>query len=557
MKASNAFLETLLRWGIDFIFGCPGNTEVPLLDAFVDRTRPKFLVTTLESIAVAMADGYSRVTGKPGLVVLHTNVGLANGIGQIHNAYVDGVPLVVIAGIKPTKIQGRGGFTTAHDIREMVRQYTKWDWTVMRADAIPENLNRAIRIALAPPQRPTFLAIPEDFLAEEIIVDIPNSDLYAIPPKVRPPKDLVLKAAEILLSAERPVILVGLEVGKDNSLEEVARLSEVIGAPVFCEKFFLEFNTFATPHPHFIGQFMSEHPLVQKADVLLGIGVKLFTEMVPPVSPSIPPAVKLIHMHVDPQEIGMIYPVTVPLVADTKSGVSDLLACLAEGKHPSNTLAVENRKKEIVRFKAKVQEFLARQFEEVKYLRPINRTFLGAVLGRIMDEETIVVSDGVTSSGPLIDYLPRFNQYSYYSANAGGCLGWGMGAPLGVKIATPKKKVIAFVGDGVFQFGLQSLFTSAKYNIPVVFVVANNGMFAAVICGLCRYKGEAAIKGNFPACDISGPDYAQIARGFGIKGITVNDPSKLEEVLRDAIRMDCPIVVDVILDPKDTGPIER
>jgi benzoylformate decarboxylase len=550
-------LETLSKWKIDFIFGCPGNTEVPLLDALVGRAQPEFLVTTLESVAVAMADGYSRVSGKPGVVVLHTNVGLANGIGQIHNAYVDGVPLVVIAGMKPTKIQGRGGFTTAHDIREMVRQYTKWDWIVMRPDAIPENLNRAIRLAMAPPQKPTFLAIPEDFMAEEIIEDIPNPEFYTIPPKVRPPQDLVMKTAEILLSAESPVILVGSEVGKDNSLEEVARLSEAIGAPVFCEKYALDFNTFPTPHLHFIGQFMPTHPLILKADVFLAIGVKLFTELVPPAGPAVPPTAKLIHMHIDPKEIGMIYPVAVPLVADTKSGVLELLACLTGRKTPSHGLAAENRKREIAKVKAETQDFLIRQFEEVKNLKPINRTFLGAVLGRMMDEETIVVSDGVTSSVPLIDYLPRFNQYSYYSAGAGGCLGWGMGAPLGVKIAAPQKKVIGFVGDGVFQFGLQSLFTAAKYNIPVTFVVANNGMYAAVICGLCRYKGQAASKGTFPACDISGPDYAQIARGFGLKGITVGDPDELEGILREAVRMDCPMVIDVILDPKDTGPIER
>lgn len=556
MKGNEAFIETLLKWKTDSIFGCPGTTEVPILDALVERDVPRFFVTTLESIAVSMADGYARVTGKPGVAALHTHVGLANGIGQLHNAYVDGVPLVIFAGIKPTKLQGRGGLTTTHDIRELVRQYTKWDWTVMRPDAIPENLNRAIRLAMAPPRRPTFLAIPEDFMREEISAEIPDPECYTIPPRVRPPQDLVSKAADIILGAERPVLFVGSEVGKDNAIDEVAGLSEAIGAPVFCEKYYLDFSAFPTAHPHFVGQFVPSHPLIQKADVFLAIGAK-FTQTVVPAFPPVPPSAKLIHMHIDPQEIGMIYPVAVPLVADTKSGVSDLLSRINSSKNPPHTAAMEKRKREIADAREGARKSLSQRYEEVKDRKPIHRVYLAAVLGRIMDKETIVVSDGVTSSEPLIDYLPRFDQHSYCSAGAGGCLGWAMGAALGVKIGMPQKKVLAFVGDGVFQFGVQALFTAAKYHIPVTFVVANNGMYAAVKCGLHRYKGQAASQAVFPACDISGPDYAQIARGFGIKGMTVTAPEELEETLRYAIELDVPNLVDVILDPTDPGPVER
>ncbi len=555
MKGSDAFLETLSRWGVDLIFGCPGNTEVPLLDAFVDRKRPDFVVTSLESVAVAMADGYCRMAGKPGVAVLHTNVGLANGVGQLHNAYVAGVPLVVIAGMKPTKIQGRGGFTTARDIREMVRQFTKWDWVVMRPDAIPENLNRALRIAMAPPRKPTFLAIPEDFLAEEIGWEIPDPEYYKIPARVRAPQDLVGKAAQMLRSAKRPVILVGSEVGKDDALDEAVKLSEAIGAPVLCENYVLDFNSFPTAHPHFLGQFRPNHPAMVGVDLCLAIGMKLFTEMIPPVSPALPKAAKLIHLHVDPQEIGMIYPVDVPLVSDTKSGAADLLVHLGQAPIPAHVL--KSRAKEIATLKTKVEELLLRQLEAVRHQKPINRNFLGATVGSIMDEETTIVSDGVTSSVPLIDYLPRAGAASYLSAGSGGCLGWGMGAPLGVKLAAPGRKVIGFVGDGVFQFGVQALFTAAKYKIPVTYVVANNGMYAAVICGFHRYKGRGVAKSAFPGCDISGPDYAQIARGFGIAGFTVREPGELEETLREMVRMDGPAVVDVILDPKDTGPVER
>jgi len=206
--------------------------------------------------------------------------------------------------------------------------------------------------------------------------------------------------------------------------------------------------------------------------------------------------------------------------------------------------------------RAAAQEALAQRLEAVRESRPMKATLLGATIAKLVDDDTIVISDSVTSAAALTDYMPRTTRYSYYSTSSGGCLGW-TGAALGAKLAAPDKKVLCFVGDGVFQFGIQALFTCAKYNIPVTWVVANNGMFGAVKAGLLRLRGLAAAKGVFPGSDISGPNYAKIAEGFGIKGIRVDEPCDLEAVLRDAMARQAPVVVDVVIDQQDVGPVDR
>src|SRR4030042_1609055 len=168
MTGAEAFLKVLQSWGVDSFFGCPGSTEVAILDALVNRQKPNFILCTHEAVAVSAADGYARVTGALGLVTLHANVGLGNGISYIHNAYMSEVPLVVINLIKPRLLLGRRAFTVAHDHQEMVKQYTKWDWQVLGAKMLVEDLERTLRLAITPPIGPTYLAIPQDILEADV-----------------------------------------------------------------------------------------------------------------------------------------------------------------------------------------------------------------------------------------------------------------------------------------------------------------------------------------------------------------------------------------------------
>lgn len=556
MTGAQAFYETLKSWGVKYIFGVPGTTEVAMLDALVDEKNINYVLTTHESVAVSMADGYSRITGEPSVVSLHTNVGLANGIGQLHNAKVNGIPVLVCTGVKNIKIEGRTAFTTSHDIQESVKQYTKWDWMVLRTDAVSENVTRALKVATAQPTGPVFLALPEDVMAGKANLEVYDAKGHRLSPKMRACPQETRKAVELLLNAERPLVIAGSDITRDGGWNEMVTLADKLGVPVAAEsRLAVDFSAFPTKHRQYVGPFNPNADFVKNADVIVALGMRLFTEFVPPAFPHIPPTAKLVHMCADAFEVGKIYPVAAGLVADASSGLKDLLAAINEiGVKPQWKAAQTERAAEI---KAAFEARLAAQAAEVRDVFPIKAPRLATAIAEIMDDTTTIVSDGITSSEPIVNFVPRNNPKSYYSDASGGCIGWGPGAALGVKLGDPSRKVIGFVGDGVMQMEMQALWTAAKYNIPVTFVVANNSMYAAVKAGLLRLNGRAAQARVFPGSDISGVDYAAVAEGFGVKGFKVTQPNEIVPTIKAALAMNVPTLVDVVLDPQDTGPIAR
>lgn len=556
MTGAQAFMETLKSWDVQYMFGLPGTTEASLLDALVDYKDISYVLATHEGVVVSMADGYARITGKPGVVSLHTNVGLANGISQVHTAKVDGISLLVCACIKDTRIQGRTAFTTTTDIQESIKQYTKWDWMVLRTDAISEDVTRALKIATSVPSGPVFLALPEDLLTKKEELEILDAKGYRLSPSMRACPKEVEKAATILLNAERPLIIAGNDVAKDGAWDDMLAFADLLGVPVAVEnRLSMDFSSFPTNHPYYVGPFNPNADFVKNADVIVALGMRLFTEFVPPAFPQIPPTAKLIHACADAFEVAKIYPVEVGLVTDARSGLKDLTAAVRQiGVDPVWKQGQTERAQKInTAFKQKLQEEAA----AVKEVRPIKAERLATALAEIMDDNTTVVCDGITSTTPLANHLPRTNPKSYYSSASGGCVGWGPGAALGVKLGDPSRKVIGFVGDGVMQMGIQALWTAAKYKIPVVYVVANNRMYAAVKAGLLRFKGRAAEMGVFPGTDISGPDYAAVAKAFGLEGFRVTDPDEIAPTVQKALALNKPAVVDVLLDPEDCGLIAR
>src|SRR5436309_494017 len=194
-NGATALLEVLRGWGVRRVFTCPGSTEAGFLDASLRYPDVAITLTTHESIAVAMADGHARVAGRPAVAYLHTNVGLANALAHLSAAQLARSPVVLLNGLKATAIQNRGGFTTAPAIRDLVRQYTKWDWQTLRADAIGEDVNRALKVAAAAPRGPTYLGLSQDLLEEATPVPVPPVARYHVAARARPDPDAIAAAA--------------------------------------------------------------------------------------------------------------------------------------------------------------------------------------------------------------------------------------------------------------------------------------------------------------------------------------------------------------------------
>ncbi len=556
MNGAEAFLNILQTWGVDHFFGCPGTTEAPILDALVERKEPTFVLCTHETVATSAADGYARASGLPGVVMLHGNVGLGNAVTYLHSAQTAHVPVIAVNFIKSRSILGRGAFTTTHDHQEMVKQYTKWDWQVLRPESLVEDLERAFRRAIAPPTGPSYLAIPEDILNVEVdasdIAGPLQGELSS-----RPSAGDISRAADILTEASFPLIIAGSGVAQEEAMEQVIKLAHRLSAAVCCEnRLHLDFNPYPTEEAHFVGPFQPAADFVQRADVILAIGCKLFVEFVPPPKPWIPPETKLIHMHTDATEIGNLYRPQVGLCGSVKAGLEDLLSELPS-RLEAREQALSEREKEVIRLH---EAFIGRRddcFEATKNSRPLEVGSLARELTGVVDPSSTLVLDATTSNDTMVEYVPRHHTKSLYASSTAGSLGWGMGAALGVKMGSPDRRVICVVGDGVFMFGAPALHTAAKHHLPIVFIVINNSMYAAVKAGLLRYGGQAAEKGIFPGSDIAGPDYAAIAKGFGVSAFKVTSNEelpRLSEVIRQA---DGPVLVEVVTDPEDAGRIAR
>ncbi len=549
MKGADAVLACLRAEGIKYIFGNPGTTEIPLLDALSAVTDITYLVTLHESVAVGMADGYARSGGRIGFVSVHTAAGTSNCLGGIYNAFIEKSPIVVTAGCKDTRLLGRECFSEVPDFAGLPRQFTKLSWAVLRSDRIAENLLRGIKTAVTQPCGPVFMTFCEDLLDQEVelgevVSQIPRTSLA-----FSGDQQAIQEAARLLVGARTPLLIAGGEIAKRGAMPDVVALADLLGVPVMAEsRDSLSTLNFPHTHPAFRGSFESSSAYVQNADVVLGIGCKMFTQKVYSPEPDIPKRAKIIHFHSDPHELARIYREDVSVLTDAKKGILDLM----EAIKPLLTVKLKKTFKDRIKT-LKIDHDTADRLREEEITsawnkKPIQLPRLVREIQNALKKDAIIVDESTRSSRALLKYYGFELPGTYYRSSA-GVLGWGTPAAMGVKLANPDRQVVAFVGDGSFTFSLQGLWTAAKYNIPVVVIICNNRQYKAVKDATVQYKGIAVRTGNFVATDLTGPniDFCQVANGFGVWAKKVTLPEKIKDVLAEALKLGKPAVIEVAL----------
>ena len=513
----HALLDTLVTWGVDRIFCCPGSTEAALLDALVTRDDVSLVLVTHESVAVAAAEGQARLTGRPAVAYLHTHVGMANAVAHLVSAQHAHAPVIVLNGLKPAALAGRGGFTTAAHPTDLVRQHVKWAWQPVRTEDVPGDLDRALHAAVAEPAGPVWLGLPQDLLESPSAASAVSTSRTA--ERTRPSADSVAAAADAFRGARRPVLVAGREVARQGASAELVQLAELTGALVVHEdRRDFQRSAFFSTHPRYAGMYRAD----LDADLVLFAGARLFTEFdLPGDAPVFPPGATILHAHGDAAEIGRLHSVDVGLAGHLRETLTDLLAALGPG---TATAPVDER--------PAPDKDLRRQTSD---RRVPGHGRLGPVVAAIaegLDLNATVVLDATTASAPLLTALPHKPNSIHCSTS--GSLGWGMGAALGASLARPGTPVVALLGDGVFQFGLPALWTAARYRLPVTFVVLNNRAYGAVASALNRFGGAAVERETWPGTDIGGPDLAAIAAGFGLVTHRVAGAAGLADTLRAA-----------------------
>jgi benzoylformate decarboxylase len=553
MRGQEALLETLIAEGVECVFGNPGSTELGLYDALQNYPDIKFYLGLHETVAMAMADAYARVKGKPAVVNIHIAPGLANSLSMLYNAYCGGTPLVITAGQQSTDILIEEPVLAA-DMVSMARPFTKWSVEVGRTNDISPALRRAFKVAMTPPFGPVFLSLPINILAEEADVTIERPQRLHI--RTRPETEAVAKATDLLCQAQHPVMVLGDRVAQSRAVGEAVQLAEILGAKVYASPTRSEV-CFPTSHPQYLGtlNIFSAEAIAEAlggADVMLAVGTSVFPAFSPSTKPLISKKTQLIHMDCNTWEIGKIYPVKIGIVADAKAGLDDLAESLAARMSDAAHKQAEERKNDIKKEKDRLRKsnnaMLTAAWDNV----PITEGRMLSELRQCLPPEAVLVDQASTTTMGLHASMD-FKETGAYFGFRGGSLGWGLPAALGVKVALPERPVVAVLGDGEAMFSIQGLWTAAHYKISVTFIICGNASYEILKMNMLKYLnalGQPQRKSDFIGMDLTQPalDFAKIAQAFGIWGKRVENPGELNGTLKEAMLHKGPAVVDVAME---------
>ncbi len=564
VPARRAIVEHLRREGVEYIVGNPGSSEVPLLDTLVDYRSPRYILVLHEAVAVAMADGYARLTGRPAVVSVHVTPGVANILGGLFLAKSHRSPVVVLAGQQDSRLLLQRPFL-ASDLVETVRQHVKWAWQVNRAEDVIPALRRAFDLARQVPAGPVVVVIPRDLQEQEVTGRPEEPEPAGRFGRLRPDPEDVRRAAAIVASSRAPVILCGDGVGRAgaNAIPLVVELAELTGARVYSEHNVTTVH-FPGAHPQYLGGNAHGTAPVREwlsaADVAVAIGCDLFMEEHFDPAPLVPTSCRLVQIDDDPAEIGRTAPVAAGVVGDLRAVLEELVPAICAAMADTDLAAARNRRAEVEARRRALDDHRADLLRQCWDSVPIRMPRVYAELRRAMPASAVMVDEAVNMASYLHEFF-EFREPGTLLSSKQSWLGWGLGAALGAQLARPDRRVVACLGDGSAAYSIQALWTAARYQIPVAAVILNNGRYIAVENHLRIYGQRAAVERTYIGTEIAGIDFAGLARGFAVEAERVEAPDMLGPAFQRALARHTPSLVEVLIDPDDAGfdrePIPR
>jgi benzoylformate decarboxylase len=551
MTGKKALIELLRHEGVEYIFGIPGATEVLFMDALEKAPEIRYILGLHEVVCAGMAEGYARATGKVGFLNLHTGPGVAAALPMLYNAQSGGIPLVVTAGQNHTRLlQYDPGLSG--DIVGMGKIYTKWCTEIVYAEDIPTTLQRAFKMALQPPTGPVLVSIPQNVLEQQFDFQYkPNTVVY---PRLRPDKAALDSALKILQEAKRPFLLVESGVERCDALEEVVRFAELTGCRVY-QSWMSDVN-FPVTHPQYLGDLdptsAPARGVFKEMDVLIGVGCSLFAQGFFNPEPTLPPNVRIIQIDEDPWEIGKNFPVDCGIQGDLKAVLAELNELIENGMSPKELEKARGRVREIAQEKSKLEHQLKTQIGNERDCVPISISRLMTEIREAMTPDTAIVDECWSSSGMLRQVLDLTKPKTFFRSRKGGSIGWGLPGALGVKLGLPNKQVIAVVGDGGASWSIQSLWTAARYRIPVTFVITNNATYRQVKLVRKIVLGDYPLNERHEGMELDEPvlNFSMMAQAMGVKGEAVTAPEDLGRILKAAFHSGEPRLVEVFVENK-------
>ncbi|SDI40008.1 MULTISPECIES: thiamine pyrophosphate-binding protein [Bradyrhizobium] len=528
----SAFLALLKDEGITHLFGNPGTTELPIMHALKDHPDLTYVMAMQESLVVAMADGFSRASGKLVACNVHVAPGLGNAMGSLFNASFTGTPMILTAGQQE---QGHGLQEPVlyGPLVQMAEPLVKWAVEVTRLEDLPRIVRRAAKIAMTPPTGPVFISLPGDILNAEAGIELGRST--RIDTRVRPSDESLNAFAARILKAERPVIIVGDEVVKRDALKEAAEFAETLGCPAYQSS--TPFGAhFLSESPCFMGALARIQKLARDAltpyDLIIAVGgdplrMSVYSEVDP-----LPDGLSIVQVGLVDHDLAKNYSVDIALKADVKETLRALIPALKA----AGGSALEKRAKQGLAELAS-KNWTAKRKMVVDHISksatttPIDPDWLALQVIESMPDNAILVDEGLTSSRQIIALRPHRDRYGYHALASGG-IGWGLPASVGVSLANPDRPVVCYSGDGSSMYSIQSLWTAANQNLPLTFVIVNNGGYRIIKQRLLAFHGDD----HYVGMDFKDPpvDFTALAKSMGLEATRVTDPTQLKSVLSSA-----------------------
>jgi benzoylformate decarboxylase len=555
MTGKRAFLELLRQEGVDVIFGNPGTTELPLMDALAVESTPRYVLGLQESAVMAMAGGYAQASGRLTAVNIHVAPGLGNAMGMLYDAQKAGAPLLVTAGQHDQSFAVTEPILWA-ELPEIARPFVKWAAEVRRLADLPRLLHRAAKTALAPPTGPVFLSIPADVLTAEAEIDLGQPT--RIGSRQRGDAAEIAAAAKLLAAAERPVILAGDGVAQSGAVAELVKLAETLGAPVHLEGMDNS-APFPSSHPLFRGPITRLAPQIRKTlaphDLLLSVGGDLLTMSLPSEIEAIPPGLTIIHLDSDPWQLGKTYPAAAAILADPKAALPELTEAVAAAMSERAKGEAKQRRAALEAAIAAERSALRMRARAEADKLPIRPLALWEAIGAILPKDIVIVDEALSSGSGLRQLVTGDDGKSFFGMRGGG-IGWGLPAAVGVKLALPDRPVLALIGDGSAMFNCQALWTAAREKLAVVFLILNNGAYRILKQRVNALRGHAAQTGRYVGMDLDNPpiDFTALARSMGVPAERAVTLDEVRKALAAGLAAKGPTLIDVAVDPA-FGPV--
>lgn len=529
MPGREAFLRLLASEGVTHLFGNPGTTELPIMHALASVSGIRYVLGLQESIVVAMADAYARASGELVACNVHVAPGLGNAMGTLFTAAYSNTPMIITAGQQE---QGHGLTEPllAGPLLRMAEPVVKWAVEVTRLEDLPRIVRRAAKIATTAPTGPVFISLPGDILNASAHLDLLAPT--RLDTAIQPSPATLERLAKRLVAAKNPVILAGPEVVQSNAFAEAASFASALGAPVF-QQTVPSGAHFPSEHPLYQGDLSRNQSQVREAlggfDLLVSLGADMLRMSVHSEVDPMPDGLELMHIGLNDHEIGKNYPVAEAIPTDLRHTLPLLEKALQEqgGSAFAETASKRGARWAENNWSVK-KRALMQAAQATRPEVPMAPNWLMSRIVETLPAQSSVIEEGLVTTRSLLKLLPYRDKASFYGNTSGG-IGWGIAAAIGVALAHPERRIVAIIGDGSSMYSIQSLWTAAHLNLPITYIIANNGGYRIIKERLRSFHGSE----HYIGMDFENPSigFADLARSMGMAASRAESADEFDQII--------------------------